>query len=101
MGGSGSGTDETETNDRATNTGHTKETHRMDLAFTSEEQAFREQVRAWVQAHLPKELSRKVHNALRLSSADLQGWAKILGQKGWLAYGCPNAFGGPGRHPGR
>src|SRR6218665_742136 len=67
----------------------------MDLAFTSEEQAFREQGRAWVQAHLPKELSRKVHNALRLSCADLQGWAKKLGQKGWLGYGWPKEFGGP------
>jgi alkylation response protein AidB-like acyl-CoA dehydrogenase len=56
----------------------------MDLAFTPEEQAFREEVRAWVQANLPKEISHKVHNALRLTRDDLQGWAKILGKKGWL-----------------
>ena len=39
----------------------------MDLAFTPEEQAFREEVRAWVQSNLPKEISHKVHNALRLT----------------------------------
>ncbi|RMX08124.1 pimeloyl-CoA dehydrogenase large subunit [Corticibacter populi] len=68
----------------------------MDLAFTPEEQAFREEVRQWVRAHLPAELANKVRNNLRLSRDDLQGWAKILGKKGWLAYGWPKEFGGPG-----
>ena len=36
----------------------------MDLAFTPEEQQFREEVRAWVREHLPQDLSRKVHGAL-------------------------------------
>ena len=68
----------------------------MDLAFTSEEQAFRDEIRAWVRASLPAEISHKVHNALRLSRDDQQGWAKILGKKGWLGYGWPKQFGGPG-----
>ena len=68
----------------------------MDLAFTPEEQAFREEIRAWVHASLPAEISHKVHNALRLTRDDLQGWAKILGKKGWLGYGWPKQFGGPG-----
>ena len=68
----------------------------MDLAFTPEEQAFREEVRTWVQAHLPAQLSHKVHNALRLSREDMQSWSKILGAKGWLGHGWPSQFGGPG-----
>ncbi|NMM05921.1 acyl-CoA dehydrogenase family protein [Polaromonas sp.] len=68
----------------------------MDLAFTPEEQAFREEIRAWVQASLPADISHKVHNALRLSRDDLQRWAKILGAKGWLGHGWPKEFGGPG-----
>ena len=68
----------------------------MDLAFTPEEQAFREEVRAWVKDNLPARISHKVHNALRLSRDDLQDWAKILGKKGWLASGWPKEFGGPG-----
>jgi alkylation response protein AidB-like acyl-CoA dehydrogenase len=68
----------------------------MDLAFTPEEQKFREDSRAWVRANLPKDISDKVHNALRLSRDDMQRWAKILGKKGWLGYGWPQQFGGPG-----
>jgi len=68
----------------------------MDLAFTPEEQAFRAEIRAWVRDHLPPELAHKVHHALRLSRDDLQGWAKVLGRKGWLGHGWPKAFGGPG-----
>ena len=68
----------------------------MDLSFTPEEQKFREEVRAWVKDNLPQEISHKVHNALELTRDDLQGWAKILGKKGWLGYGWPKEFGGPG-----
>jgi alkylation response protein AidB-like acyl-CoA dehydrogenase len=68
----------------------------MDLNFTPEELAFREQIRAWVRANLPADISHKVHNALRLSRDDLQRWARILGAKGWLGWGWPAEFGGPG-----
>jgi alkylation response protein AidB-like acyl-CoA dehydrogenase len=68
----------------------------MDLAFTPEEQKFREDVRAWVRTNLPEEISHKVHNALHLSREDMQQWARILGKKGWLGYGWPKQFGGPG-----
>lgn len=68
----------------------------MDLAFTPEEQKFREEIRAWVRENLPQEISHKVHNALHLTRDDMQRWAKILGKKGWLGYGWPKQFGGPG-----
>jgi alkylation response protein AidB-like acyl-CoA dehydrogenase len=68
----------------------------MDLAFTTEEQQFREDIRAWVASHLPKDIAYKVHNDLNLTRDDQQNWAKILGKKGWLGYGWPKEFGGPG-----
>ncbi len=68
----------------------------MDLAFTPEEQKFREDIRAWVAASLPASISHKVHNALDLTREDQQNWGKILGKKGWLGYGWPKEFGGPG-----
>ncbi len=68
----------------------------MDLAFTPEEQQFRQDIRAWVRENLPPEIAHKVHNALRLTREDMQRWAKILGKKGWLGYGWPRQFGGPG-----
>jgi alkylation response protein AidB-like acyl-CoA dehydrogenase len=68
----------------------------MDLAFTTEEESFRQEVRAWVRAHLPKDIAQKVHNALHLTRDDMQNWAKILGKKGWLGHAWPKEFGGPG-----
>ena len=68
----------------------------MNLAFTSEEQAFREDIRVWVHANLPEDIQHKVRNALRLAREDMQRWAKILGEKGWLGHGWPKEFGGPG-----
>ena len=51
----------------------------MDLNFTAEELEFRRDIRQWVAESLPKDLSHKVHNALRLTRDDMQRWAKILG----------------------
>jgi alkylation response protein AidB-like acyl-CoA dehydrogenase len=68
----------------------------MDLAFTPEEQQFRTEIRTWVSANLPPDISHKVHHALRLTREDYQRWAKILGSKGWLGHGWPQQFGGPG-----
>ncbi len=68
----------------------------MDLAFTPEEQAFREKIRTWVRDHLPADIAHKVHHAVDLSRDDMQRWAKILGKEGWLGYGWPKEFGGPG-----
>ena len=68
----------------------------MDLAFTPEEQQFREEVRTWVRAHLPADIAHKVRNSLTLTRDDMQNWAKILGKKGWLGHAWPKQFGGPG-----
>ena len=68
----------------------------MDLNFTPEELAFRAEIRQWVAENLPKDLSHKVFNSLRLSEDDIRRWARILGAKGWLGYGWPTQFGGPG-----
>ncbi len=68
----------------------------MDLNFTAEELEFRKTIRQWVAGNLPKDISDKVHGALRLSRDDMQRWAKILGKQGWLGWGWPTQFGGPG-----
>ena len=68
----------------------------MDLAFTPEELGFREEIRTWVHAHLPQDISHKVHNALHLTREDMQRWGKILGKKGWLGHAWTKEFGGPG-----
>ena len=44
----------------------------MDLAFTPQELAFRDEIRGWVKDNLPADIAHKVHNALRLSRDDMQ-----------------------------
>ncbi|MBV8248951.1 MAG: acyl-CoA dehydrogenase family protein, partial [Comamonas sp.] len=46
--------------------------------------------------HLPEDIAHKVRHDLHLTRDDMQRWARILGKKGWLGYGWPKEFGGPG-----
>ena len=81
---------------RTPNIDQTWSTHRVDLNYTPEEQAFREEVRAFVRAELPADISRKVLEHKRLSKEDYVRWQKILHQKGWIAPGWPVEYGGTG-----
>jgi alkylation response protein AidB-like acyl-CoA dehydrogenase len=71
----------------------------MDLNYTSEDLAFRDTVRAFLDANLPAELRQKVRKHLRLSKDDSVRWHKILAKQGWVAPGWPVEFGGPGWSP--
>jgi alkylation response protein AidB-like acyl-CoA dehydrogenase len=71
----------------------------MDLNYTSEDLAFRDQVRTFLEAELPAELRHKVLNHLRLTKDDYVRWHKILARQGWVAPGWPREFGGPGWTP--
>ncbi|WP_394828209.1 acyl-CoA dehydrogenase family protein [Pendulispora albinea] len=71
----------------------------MDLNFTAEEQAFRDEVRAFVRANLPPALSEKVLHAKHLTKDDTLEWHRILHRKGWIGYSWPREFGGTGWSP--
>ena len=71
----------------------------MDLGFSAEEEAFREEVRAFLADRLPQELAHKVRSGLRLSKADHETWHAILNEKGWLASHWPREYGGTGWSP--
>lgn len=71
----------------------------MDLHYTDEDLAFRDQVRAFLDSHLPKDLQAKVLQHLRLNKDDFVRWHKILAAQGWVAPGWPVEFGGPGWTP--
>lgn len=66
----------------------------MDLNYTPEEIAFRDEVRAFMAEKLPKEMSDKVKYRKHLTKEDMQGWHDILNEKGWLAPNWPKKFGG-------
>jgi hypothetical protein len=68
----------------------------MDLNYSPEEAAFREEVRSWLNANLPQDLRDKVANYAHLSKDDLLRWHKILAKKGWVAPAWPKEWGGTG-----
>jgi alkylation response protein AidB-like acyl-CoA dehydrogenase len=68
----------------------------MDLNFSTEEQAFREEVRSWLADNLPHDLRDKILNYEELGKADLIRWHKILAAKGWVAPSWPVEYGGTG-----
>jgi hypothetical protein len=71
----------------------------MDLDYTPEEQAFREEVRAFVRANLPQDIAEKVLHHRRLVKDDYVRWQKILYKKGWIAGHWPREHGGQGWTP--
>jgi len=68
----------------------------MDLNYSAEELAFRDQMRAWLDAKLPDDLRRKVADYESLSKDDLMRWHRILAKEGWVAPAWPKEWGGTG-----
>ena len=68
----------------------------MDLNYSAEELAFRDEVRAWLGANLPAELREKVERYEHLSKDELLRWHRILAKKGWVAPAWPREWGGTG-----
>ena len=68
----------------------------MDLNFSAEELAFRDEVREWLAANLPADLKAKVARYAELEKEDVRRWHAILSGKGWIAPHWPVEWGGPG-----
>jgi len=68
----------------------------MDLNYSPEETAFRDEVRAWLGQTLPHDLRDKVLHYRELSKDDLFRWHQILARKGWVAPDWPVEWGGAG-----
>jgi alkylation response protein AidB-like acyl-CoA dehydrogenase len=60
----------------------------MDFHFTPEEEAFRAEVREFLDAHLPEDDPP--------SEAELRRWNRALAEKGWLGFHWPREVGGYG-----
>ena len=63
----------------------------MDLNFTPEESAFRQQVRSFMQEKLPADIRQKVLGGLIVERDDYVRWQRILHEQGWGAPGWPAA----------
>ncbi|VTU36048.1 Glutaryl-CoA dehydrogenase [Variovorax sp. PBS-H4] len=71
----------------------------MDLSFSKEEIAFRDEVRRFLNTCLPGQLADKVRDGIHLDKADMEEWHAILQQRSWLASRWPKEWGGPGWSP--
>ncbi|MFN3313915.1 MAG: acyl-CoA dehydrogenase family protein [Hyphomonas sp.] len=67
----------------------------MNLEFSPEETAFRDEVRAFIRDNYPKELVG-LANREDLTREQFLAWHKILGKKGWSAPAWPQKYGGTG-----
>lgn len=71
----------------------------MDLNFSVEELAFRDEVREFLGRHLPADLVRKGREGRTHSKQDYEIWHALLRERGWLATTWPLEYGGTGWGP--
>jgi pimeloyl-CoA dehydrogenase large subunit len=71
----------------------------MDLRFTPDEIAFRDDVRAFMKQKLPAAIRAKMIEGRRLSRDDLVEWQRVLNAKGWGVPHWPQEWGGTGWGP--
>ncbi|MCX4242597.1 acyl-CoA dehydrogenase family protein [Paraliomyxa miuraensis] len=68
----------------------------MDLSFSAEDQAFAQEVRAFLAEALPSDIRAKAEIDAPFDPEETMRWHRILFDKGWVAPGWPERFGGPG-----
>ncbi len=66
----------------------------MDLSYSPEEIAFRDEVRAFLAEKLPEDVADKIRRGQELGKEGQERWHAILNERGWLAPNWPRAFGG-------
>jgi len=71
----------------------------MDLRFSAEELAFRDELRGFIRDNLPDDLREKLRLGHPMKKPDTVRWQRILNKKGWAAYSWPKEWGGPGWTP--
>ena len=68
----------------------------MDLRFTAEEEAFRDEVRGFIRDNLPGEIAERLNAGHPPRKEDTVAWQRILNKRHWAAYTWPKEWGGPG-----
>lgn len=66
----------------------------MDIAFTLEQQTFREEVRAFIAARLPSSIRERLRQGHLPNREDTITWQRILAERGWSAPHWPKEYGG-------
>lgn len=68
----------------------------MDMSFSPEHEAFRQEVRAFIREKLPPHLAAKAEADHYFEMPESMEWHRILYEKGWVAPNWPQEHGGPG-----
>ncbi len=68
----------------------------MQLALTAEDEKFRQEVRAFLAAELPRDIAAAKSVGIGVSKELTKRWYRILHDKGWVAPAWPAQFGGTG-----
>jgi pimeloyl-CoA dehydrogenase large subunit len=68
----------------------------MDLSYSKEEVAFREEVRDFFQTSVPAETRKKLQEGRHLGKEAMVTWQRILNKKGWAVPHWPTQWGGTG-----
>jgi alkylation response protein AidB-like acyl-CoA dehydrogenase len=68
----------------------------MDLSFSPDDLAFREEVRAWIRTEMPPDLAAIAAVDGHFDHAAGMRWHELLFAKGWVAPHWPKEHGGPG-----
>src|SRR5262249_35289885 len=71
----------------------------MDLRFTPEELAFRDEVRGFFRANLPDSIRAKLVEGKKLAKDDIVTWQRLLTAKGCAVTNWPIEWGGTGQTP--
>ena len=66
----------------------------MNLDFTDEDKAFRQEVRGFLASALPDDLRRKMIERRHLGKDDIVRWQRILNARGWAVPAWPVEHGG-------
>lgn len=66
----------------------------MDFAIAPEDEAFRLEVRAFIETELPSDIARRGRHDYHSAREDVRRWMRILNAKGWAAPHWPAAMGG-------
>jgi pimeloyl-CoA dehydrogenase large subunit len=71
----------------------------MDLSFTKEELAFRDEVRTFFKDNVPPATRQRIEDGRHVEKDDLVQWQRILNAKGWAVPHWPVEYGGTGWSP--
>lgn len=68
----------------------------MDVTFSKEDLAFRDEVRAFFTERLPEDIRHKQDHGIELEREDMVRFQQLLHEQGWAGFNWPVEYGGTG-----